>query len=87
MAPGRCAARQQQCTGTVVDARGISSGDTATLTERRAELVQLLQRGVATRVFVVLDALGRAFALGDLDRHDFLCQAASSRLMPSPWVA
>jgi hypothetical protein len=42
---------------------------------------QLLQGGVATRVLVVLDHFGRAFALGDLDRHDFRARR------PLAWAA
>ena len=62
---------------TIVHARGVAGGDGAAfLAERCAELGELLQRGVAARMLVDLDADGIALALRDQDRNDFLAEPA-----------
>ena len=72
---GHFGAGHQQRAGTVIDPRGVACGDAATCTKWCAEFLQLFEGGVATRVFVVLDHFGRAFALGNLYRNDFFGQA------------
>ncbi|MDT4887364.1 hypothetical protein FQZ97_1238100 [compost metagenome] len=55
MALGGFGAGQEQGAGAVIDAGGVASGDAAALAERRAQLGQLFQGGVAARVLVLLD--------------------------------
>ncbi|MNR03480.1 hypothetical protein D3C85_1193730 [compost metagenome] len=74
MAFGDFRAGQQQRAGPVVDPGGVAGGDAAAFAERRAEFGELLKGSVAAWVFVVLDHLGRAFALGDFHRDDLFGQ-------------
>ena len=65
----------QQAGGAVVEGRGVAGGDGAPLAEDRAQLRQLLQRGVGAGPLVGLDEDGFA-ALRGLDRDDLLGQPA-----------
>ena len=75
MAAGGGATGEQQGASAIIDPGSIASGDATSLTERGTQPGQLLEGGVAAGMFVVLDHFGRPFALRDLDRHDFPCQA------------
>ena len=59
----------------VVDARGVASGDAATVPERRLQCGELLERSGAW-MLVLLDGHRLAPTLGDLDRDDLLRQSA-----------
>ncbi|MNE26937.1 hypothetical protein D3C80_1203270 [compost metagenome] len=67
---------QEQGAGAVVDTRGVAGSNAAACAERGAEFLQLFQGGVTAWVLILGDDLGRALALGNLDRDDFLGETA-----------
>jgi len=67
--------RQDQSRGTVVDAGGIAGGDTAAVTERRAQLCELFQRGRRAGMLVLRDNHRIGFALRDRHQRDLLREA------------